>query len=144
MKIGPLSVALDARMLQFYGKGVFNPFLCSKTTLDHGRSSAQTFLWLKVQQIVCLHLTFLPLRTNSKCLLLFWVWNNVLFWRLKWPSLWLKSSYFKFVEWKSCCIVVTSDAKGWNIMLRGWRFPFPIFLWGLLQVLYCTFGPVWY
>jgi len=35
MKIGPLSIALDARMLQFYRKGVFNPFICSKTSLDH-------------------------------------------------------------------------------------------------------------
>lgn len=36
MKIGPMSVALDATMLQFYHKGIFNPFLgCSKTHLNH-------------------------------------------------------------------------------------------------------------
>ncbi|XP_067931272.1 uncharacterized protein [Watersipora subatra] len=34
-KIGPLSVALDATMLQFYSKGVFNPVICSKTKLNH-------------------------------------------------------------------------------------------------------------
>ncbi|KAK7480078.1 hypothetical protein BaRGS_00028715 [Batillaria attramentaria] len=33
---GPLSVALDATMLQFYRRGVFAPILgCSKTALDH-------------------------------------------------------------------------------------------------------------
>ena len=36
MTIGPLSVALDAELLQFYHKGVFNPIFCSKTSLDHG------------------------------------------------------------------------------------------------------------
>lgn len=35
MDIGPLSVALDATMLQFYHKGVFDPIFCSKTNLDH-------------------------------------------------------------------------------------------------------------
>ena len=36
MSIGPLSVALDATMLQFYHKGIFNPILgCSKTHLNH-------------------------------------------------------------------------------------------------------------
>lgn len=35
MNIGPLSVALDATMLQFYHKGVFDPLFCSKTNLDH-------------------------------------------------------------------------------------------------------------
>ncbi|XP_052267506.1 cathepsin L-like isoform X2 [Dreissena polymorpha] len=35
MEIGPLSVAMDATMLQFYKKGVFNPVFCSKTALDH-------------------------------------------------------------------------------------------------------------
>eukprot|EP01137_Pigoraptor_chileana_P015621 Opistho-2@71793 len=32
---GPLSVALDASTLQFYKSGVWNPWLCSKSTLDH-------------------------------------------------------------------------------------------------------------
>ena len=36
MTIGPLSVALDAELLQFYKKGVFKPIFCSKTALDHG------------------------------------------------------------------------------------------------------------
>ncbi|KAK7094097.1 cathepsin L-like [Littorina saxatilis] len=36
MTTGPLSVALDATMLQFYRRGVFAPFVgCSKTALDH-------------------------------------------------------------------------------------------------------------
>lgn len=35
MTIGPLSVALDAELLQFYHKGVFDPIFCSKTSLDH-------------------------------------------------------------------------------------------------------------
>lgn len=35
MAIGPFSVALDAELLQFYRKGVFNPIFCSKTSLDH-------------------------------------------------------------------------------------------------------------
>ncbi len=36
MKIGPMSVALDATMLQFYHKGIFDPILgCSKTHLNH-------------------------------------------------------------------------------------------------------------
>lgn len=36
MSTGPLSVALDAQMLQFYHRGVFEPILgCSKTALDH-------------------------------------------------------------------------------------------------------------
>jgi cathepsin F len=36
--VGPLSVALNAEVLQFYKKGVFDPkdFLCKKTSLDHG------------------------------------------------------------------------------------------------------------
>ncbi|XP_046579771.1 cysteine proteinase 1-like [Haliotis rubra] len=35
MKYGPLSVALDASRLQFYRRGVYDPFDCSKTALDH-------------------------------------------------------------------------------------------------------------
>lgn len=35
MNIGPLSVALDATLLQFYHKGVFDPLFCSKSNLDH-------------------------------------------------------------------------------------------------------------
>ncbi|XP_033730423.1 cysteine proteinase 15A-like, partial [Pecten maximus] len=35
MQIGPLSVALDAELLQFYHGGVFSTHFCSKTKLDH-------------------------------------------------------------------------------------------------------------
>ncbi|KAK3586760.1 hypothetical protein CHS0354_023488 [Potamilus streckersoni] len=35
IKYGPLSVALDARLLQFYHRGVFKSRLCSKASLDH-------------------------------------------------------------------------------------------------------------
>ncbi|XP_052760251.1 cathepsin L-like [Mya arenaria] len=35
MTIGPLSVAMDATLLQHYHKGVFDPIFCSKTALDH-------------------------------------------------------------------------------------------------------------
>ncbi|XP_064599468.1 cysteine proteinase 1-like [Liolophura sinensis] len=35
MKIGPLSVALDATLLQFYHRGVFNPPFCDPKSLDH-------------------------------------------------------------------------------------------------------------
>ncbi len=36
MNIGPLSIALNAEMLQFYHKGIFNPFSCDPANLDHG------------------------------------------------------------------------------------------------------------
>ncbi|CAF0991538.1 unnamed protein product [Didymodactylos carnosus] len=35
MTIGPLSVALNAEMLQFYHKGIFDPRLCNPKNLDH-------------------------------------------------------------------------------------------------------------
>ncbi|XP_069111888.1 cathepsin L-like [Argopecten irradians] len=35
MQIGPLSVAMDAELLQFYHRGVFSSYFCSKTKLDH-------------------------------------------------------------------------------------------------------------
>ncbi|KAJ8320141.1 hypothetical protein KUTeg_001728 [Tegillarca granosa] len=35
MELGPLSVALDATLLQFYHHGVFEPFLCNPKNLDH-------------------------------------------------------------------------------------------------------------
>jgi cathepsin F len=35
MAIGPLSVALNAELLQFYHKGVFNPIFCNPKSLDH-------------------------------------------------------------------------------------------------------------
>ena len=38
MEIGPLSVALNAQMLQFYHKGVFNPIKCDPKSLNHGQS----------------------------------------------------------------------------------------------------------
>jgi cathepsin F len=34
-QLGPLSVALDASELQFYGNGVFNPIFCSSEDLNH-------------------------------------------------------------------------------------------------------------
>lgn len=35
MNIGPLSVALNAEMLQFYHSGIFNPISCNPKNLDH-------------------------------------------------------------------------------------------------------------
>ncbi|XP_013393976.1 cathepsin L1 [Lingula anatina] len=35
MSVGPLSIALNAEMLQFYHSGVFNPIFCSPENLDH-------------------------------------------------------------------------------------------------------------
>lgn len=35
VETGPLSVALDADMLQFYSKGVYNPWFCDPTSLNH-------------------------------------------------------------------------------------------------------------
>jgi len=35
MTTGPLSVALNAELLQFYHKGVFNPLMCNPKNLDH-------------------------------------------------------------------------------------------------------------
>jgi C1A family cysteine protease len=32
---GPLSVVFDASMLQFYHSGVWDPWVCSRTSLDH-------------------------------------------------------------------------------------------------------------
>lgn len=33
--LGPLSVALNAELLQFYHKGIFDPHFCDPTALDH-------------------------------------------------------------------------------------------------------------
>ncbi|XP_064642990.1 cysteine proteinase 1-like [Lineus longissimus] len=35
METGPLSVALNAELLQFYHSGVFDPIMCNPKTLDH-------------------------------------------------------------------------------------------------------------
>lgn len=35
MNVGPLSVALNAELLQFYHRGVFDPISCDPTALDH-------------------------------------------------------------------------------------------------------------
>lgn len=35
MNIGPLSVALNAELLQFYFRGVFNPISCNPEGLNH-------------------------------------------------------------------------------------------------------------
>ncbi len=35
MNYGPMSVALNAELLQFYHKGVFDPIMCDKTALNH-------------------------------------------------------------------------------------------------------------
>jgi cathepsin F len=38
MKIGPVSVALNAELLQFYHKGIFEPHhFCNPKNLDHGK-----------------------------------------------------------------------------------------------------------
>ena len=37
MKIGPLSVALNAEWLMFYLSGVFSPYFCNPKDLDHGK-----------------------------------------------------------------------------------------------------------
>lgn len=35
MTLGPLSVALNAELLQFYHKGIFDPSFCDPQALDH-------------------------------------------------------------------------------------------------------------
>lgn len=35
MNVGPLSVALNALLLQFYFRGVFDPFVCNAKELNH-------------------------------------------------------------------------------------------------------------
>ena len=35
MNTGPLSVALNAELLQFYYGGIFDPFVCDSTALNH-------------------------------------------------------------------------------------------------------------
>lgn len=35
LQVGPLSVALNAELLQFYHRGVFDPISCDPTNLDH-------------------------------------------------------------------------------------------------------------
>ena len=34
---GPLSIAINAELLQFYKYGVWDPLICKNTNLDHGR-----------------------------------------------------------------------------------------------------------
>lgn len=52
MKIGPLSVALNAQLLQFYHKGIFDPIKCDPTNLDHGKINARIiFNFKKFQKI---------------------------------------------------------------------------------------------
>lgn len=36
VKVGPLSVAINANLLQFYWGGIFNPFICNPKGLNHG------------------------------------------------------------------------------------------------------------
>jgi hypothetical protein len=37
METGPLSIALNALLLQFYRSGVFDPVMCNPKNLDHGK-----------------------------------------------------------------------------------------------------------
>jgi cathepsin F len=41
-ELGPMSVALNAELLQFYSKGIFDPIKCDPKRLDHGNSSQMT------------------------------------------------------------------------------------------------------
>ncbi len=41
MQLGPMSVALNAELLQFYHKGVFDPIKCDPKRLDHGNATPQ-------------------------------------------------------------------------------------------------------
>ena len=48
MEIGPLSVALNAQLLQFYHKGIFNPIKCDPKALNHGKSTRNFSLFLQL------------------------------------------------------------------------------------------------
>lgn len=49
MQIGPLSIALNAALLQFYHKGVFEPRHCDPANLDHGKLNT----FCKYQNLTC-------------------------------------------------------------------------------------------
>ncbi len=80
MTTGPLSVALNAEMLQFYHKGVFNPILCNPKNLDH---AVLLVGWGK---------------EDSK---LYWIVKN------SWGPSWGEQGYFRILRGKGTCGINT-------------------------------------
>jgi len=84
---GPLSVALNARKLQFYKKGVFNPkntgiFGCNPTSLDHG-------------------VLIVGYGVDSDSGLDYWTVKN------SWGSSWGESGYFRISRGQGTCGINT-------------------------------------
>ncbi|CAM4941161.1 unnamed protein product [Rotaria socialis] len=80
MNTGPLSVALDAEMLQFYHKGIFNPVFCNPKNLDH---AVLLVGWGK---------------EGSKP---YWIVKN------SWGAKWGEEGYFRILRGKGTCGINT-------------------------------------
>eukprot|EP00117_Sycon_ciliatum_P030012 scpid11422/ scgid23769/ Cysteine proteinase 1 len=82
--IGPLSVAMDATLLNFYHSGVFHPPFCSKTELDH----AVLIVGFGVEKEL--------LSTKP-----YWLVKN------SWGAKWGQKGYFKIMRGEGTCGINT-------------------------------------
>ncbi|XP_041378521.1 cathepsin L-like [Gigantopelta aegis] len=84
MKLGPLSVAFDASLLQFYHKGIYDPPLCSKTELDHA-------------------VLMVGFGEDKE------LFKEKPYWKIKnsWGSKWGESGYFRILRGKGTCGINT-------------------------------------